>query len=67
MLRILIIGLMILMVSSPLLVVIGGRRNGLRAVRWGIVDTILAVVWMMVALLMALVLVVLVILMAGGS
>ena len=69
MLRILIVGLVILVVSSPLLVVIGCGRYGFRAVRWCVVDTILAMVRMVVTvgLLMALILVMLVILVAGSG
>ena len=69
MLRILIVGLVILVVSSPLLVVIGCGRYGFRAVRWCVVDTILAMVRMVVTvgLLMALILVMLVVLVAGGG
>ena len=69
MLRILIVGLVILVVSSPLLVVIGCGRYGFRAVRWCVVDTILAMVRMVVTigLLVALILVMLVVLVAGGG
>ena len=69
MLRILIVGLVILVVGSPLLVVIGRSRYGFRAVRWCVVDTILAMVRMVVTvgLLMALILVMLVVLVAGGG
>ena len=69
MLRILIVGLVILVVGSPLLVVIGCGRYGFRAVRWCVVDTILAMVRMVVTigLLMALILVMLVVLVAGGG
>ena len=69
MLRILIVGLVILVVSSPLLVVIGCGRYGFRAVRWCVVDTILAMVRMVVTvgLLMALILVMLVVLVAGSG
>ena len=69
MLRILIVGLVILVVSSPLLVVIGCGRYGFRAVRWCVVDTILAMVRMVVTigLLMALILVMLVVLVASGG